>query len=71
MSSVSNQAIIPVQDLLGLGTEARMNVPSFGDGNWQWRYQYDDLTEELSDLLKTLVQLYGRSPLVKDGEMGR
>ncbi len=64
LSSVSNQAIIPVQDLLGLGTEARMNVPSFGDGNWQWRYQYDDLTDQLSDRLKTLVHLYGRSPVV-------
>ena len=64
LSSVSNQAIIPVQDLLGLGTEGRMNVPSFGDGNWQWRYQYDDLTEDLSFRLKTLVQLYGRSPMV-------
>lgn len=70
LSSVGNQAIIPVQDLLGLGTEARMNVPSQGDGNWEWRYQYDDLTDELSDRLKNLTQLYGRSPLVKDGEMG-
>lgn len=70
LSSVSNQAIIPVQDLLGLGTEARMNVPSQGDGNWQWRYQYDDLTDQLSDRLKALVHLFGRSPLIKDGEMG-
>ncbi len=65
LSSVANQAIIPVQDLLGLGTEARLNVPGSSEGNWQWRYQYDDLSDQLSDRLKTLVQLYGRSPVVK------
>jgi 4-alpha-glucanotransferase len=63
LSSVANQAIIPVQDLLGLGTEARMNFPSKPEGNWEWRYRPDALTGELSDRLKTLTYLYGRAPI--------
>jgi 4-alpha-glucanotransferase len=62
LSTVANQAIIPLQDVLGLGTEARMNVPSQGEGNWEWRYQPDALTEELSDRLKTLTETFGRAP---------
>ena len=65
LSTVANQAIIPLQDVLGLGTEARMNVPSFGEGNWEWRYQPDALTEELSDRLKTLTETFGRAPQVR------
>jgi 4-alpha-glucanotransferase len=63
LSSVANQAIIPVQDLLGLGTEARMNFPSKGEGNWEWRYRPDVLTGELRDRLKTLTYSYGRAPI--------
>ena len=62
LSTVANQAIIPLQDVLGLGTEARMNVPSFGEGNWEWRYQPDALTDELSYRLKTLTETFGRAP---------
>ncbi|MFM6278553.1 MAG: 4-alpha-glucanotransferase, partial [Dolichospermum sp.] len=62
LSSIANQAIIPLQDLLGLGTEARMNFPSTAEGNWQWRYQAGILTEELSDRLKTLTLCFGRAP---------
>ena len=63
LSSVANQAIIPVQDLLGLGTEARMNFPSKAEGNWEWRYRPDVLTGELRDRLKTLTYIYGRAPI--------
>lgn len=63
LSSVANQAIIPLQDVLGLGTEARMNVPSYAEGNWDWRYQADAVTEELGDRLKTLTTVYGRAPI--------
>jgi 4-alpha-glucanotransferase len=63
LSSVANQAITPVQDLLGLGTEARMNFPSKAEGNWEWRYRADALTEELRDRLKTLTYTYGRAPV--------
>lgn len=63
LSSVANQAIIPLQDVLGLGTEARMNVPSYAEGNWDWRYQADTVTEELRTRLKTLTTAYGRAPI--------
>lgn len=62
LSSVANQAIIPLQDILGLGGEARMNVPSQAEGNWAWRYQPDALTDEVRDRLKTLTETYGRAP---------
>jgi 4-alpha-glucanotransferase len=60
LSSVANLAIIPLQDLLGLGTEARMNFPSKAEGNWEWRYKAQALSEELAKKLKTLTTLYGR-----------
>ncbi|MBH8574797.1 4-alpha-glucanotransferase [Nostocaceae cyanobacterium CENA369] len=62
LSSIANQAIIPVQDILGLGNEARMNFPSKAEGNWAWRYHPEAMTDELSDRLKILTQLYGRAP---------
>ncbi len=65
LSSVANQAIFPLQDILGLDTQARMNFPSIAAGNWGWRYQADALTKELSDRLKDLTTLYGRSPQQK------
>jgi 4-alpha-glucanotransferase len=61
-SSVANQAIIPLQDILGLGTEARMNFPSKSEGNWEWRYQSDALNQEICDRLKTLTEIFGRAP---------
>jgi 4-alpha-glucanotransferase len=62
LSSVANQAIIPLQDILGLDTQARMNFPSKADGNWNWRYEANVLTRELSDRLRTLTAFYGRAP---------
>ncbi|BAZ01661.1 4-alpha-glucanotransferase [Tolypothrix tenuis PCC 7101] len=62
LSSIANQAILPLQDILGLGGEARMNFPSVAEGNWEWRYQENALTQELSHKLKRLTTLYGRAP---------
>jgi len=62
LSSIANQAIIPLQDVLGLPTQARMNFPSKAEGNWEWRYHSEALNRELSDRLKILTQLYGRAP---------
>ncbi|MHC0064480.1 4-alpha-glucanotransferase [Nostoc sp. UIC 10890] len=62
LSSIANQAIIPLQDVLGLGNEARMNFPSVAEGNWEWRYQAGALTDELRDRLKVLTRLNGRAP---------
>ncbi len=60
-ASVANTAIVPLQDLLGLGTEARMNLPNSTEGNWAWRYESGALTKELATRLKQLSELYGRN----------
>ncbi|MDF5720448.1 MAG: 4-alpha-glucanotransferase [Rhizonema sp. PD37] len=65
LNSVANQAIIPLQDLLGLDTSARMNFPSKAEGNWDWRYPSHVLVKELSDRLKSLTMLCGRAPQQK------
>jgi len=61
LSSISNQSIIPLQDILSLGTQARMNVPSEGVGNWEWRYLPGALTGKEKDLLKGITETYGRT----------
>jgi 4-alpha-glucanotransferase len=61
LASVSNTAIVPLQDVLGLGTEARMNLPNSTEGNWAWRYKSGDLTEKLTSRLRKLTELYGRT----------
>ena len=58
--SVAVYAIAPMQDLLGLGTEARMNFPSKLGGNWEWRMSESDMSESLADRLKELNGLYLR-----------
>lgn len=60
LSSVANTAVVPLQDLLGLGTEARMNLPNTTEGNWSWRFKAGALTSDLSTRLKKLTELYGR-----------
>jgi len=61
-SSVARLVIVPMQDLLGLGSEARMNVPGRAEGNWTFRLQRPAMSEELTSELLALTQLYGRSP---------
>lgn len=60
LASVPDIAIIPMQDVLGLGTEARMNLPASTEGNWDWRYRAGVLTDEMLARLKDLTELYGR-----------
>jgi 4-alpha-glucanotransferase len=65
MASVANQAIVPAQDLLGLGSKARMNRPSAALGNWDWRLsegQLTDLVDQASGRLMELTETYGRVP---------
>ncbi|MEO0540288.1 MAG: 4-alpha-glucanotransferase [Cyanobacteria bacterium P01_A01_bin.105] len=62
MTSVANQAVIPLQDLLGLGSEARMNTPGKPEGNWEWRFAGSVLSETLTEQLKHLTELTGRAP---------
>lgn len=58
--SNADMAIIPVQDLLGLGKEARMNTPSVLGGNWTWRVSKDALTDELAEKIRTMAKNTGR-----------
>jgi 4-alpha-glucanotransferase len=60
LASVANTAIVPLQDVLGLGTGARMNLPGTVSGNWKWRYKPEALTNEIRDKLKVLINLYDR-----------
>ncbi len=60
LSCVADTAIIPIQDYLHLGKKARMNMPSTVGGNWIWRVKKEDLTNTLSDKIKSFTCLYGR-----------
>jgi 4-alpha-glucanotransferase len=59
-ASVADYAIAPLQDVLDLGTEARMNYPGRSEGNWGWRYRKEMLREHHLDRLAELTELYGR-----------
>jgi 4-alpha-glucanotransferase len=61
LMSVADMAVIPLQDILGLGNEARMNHPGTTTGNWRWRFTFDMLTDEIIGRLKELTALYGRA----------
>jgi len=56
MQSRCRLAVFPLQDVLGLGSEARMNYPSRPEGNWAWRYRKGELTDELAVRLKRVAQ---------------
>jgi 4-alpha-glucanotransferase len=58
--SVADWAIVPVQDVLGLGSDARMNTPSLQDGNWAWRLRAGALKAEHAARLKALAEKSGR-----------
>jgi 4-alpha-glucanotransferase len=60
LMSSADTSIIPMQDILGLGSEARMNLPGRVEGNWCWRFASDMLTGEVKARLKELTTLYGR-----------
>jgi 4-alpha-glucanotransferase len=57
---VADTAIFPMQDVLGLGTSARMNVPATLGGNWKWRMKQGAFTAELAVRLRMLTQIYAR-----------
>lgn len=60
MASVADTVMIPVQDLLGLGSEARMNLPGRLHGNWRWRLRPNALTPALAQRLKEMTTIYER-----------
>ena len=60
MASVADTAIFPLQDVLGVGSEGRMNLPGTSSGNWHWRYRSEDLTIGIGARLRLLAQTYDR-----------
>jgi 4-alpha-glucanotransferase len=60
LGSVAELAIVPLQDVLGLGSEARMNVPARPSGNWRWRFTAGALTPEIRGRLREITEDYGR-----------
>ncbi len=60
LASVADTAVFPLQDVLGLGSEARMNRPASAEKNWQWRFEESQLRPELSARLHMMCELYGR-----------
>ena len=66
MASVADTVVFPLQDLFGLGTEARQNMPGRPAGNWQWRYTADQLTDSIAERLLELTETYGRFRVCED-----
>jgi 4-alpha-glucanotransferase len=60
LASVANTVLIPLQDVLGLGSEARMNLPGRASGNWGFRFTWDQITADTTRRLRELVDLYQR-----------
>lgn len=60
LASVADLALFPLQDALGLGSEARMNTPGRAGGNWSWRFAWPDLPDWLASQLREMATLYGR-----------
>ncbi len=60
LASHADTAIVPAQDILGLGSQARMNHPGTAHGNWQWRLKDGVLTQELAQRLRSLTTTFGR-----------
>ncbi|HET7873381.1 MAG TPA: 4-alpha-glucanotransferase [Terriglobales bacterium] len=71
LGSVARLAIVPLQDLLGLGSDARMNTPSLRDGNWGWRVAPGALTAELERKLAALSEISDRAPKISAADQQR
>jgi 4-alpha-glucanotransferase len=65
MASVADAAVVPLQDVLRLGSEARQNTPGRLGGNWCWRFRAEGLTPELAGSLREMTATYGRLPKQK------
>lgn len=61
MSSVSDLCVIPMQDYLGLGTQARINMPSTLGGNWVWRMKKGAFTKKMAKEIADITSLYARA----------
>jgi 4-alpha-glucanotransferase len=67
-SSVAALAIAPLQDVLNLGTDARMNRPGSAEGNWRWRVTPDLLSESAFESLRELTHASSRSPSLETAQ---
>lgn len=61
LASVARLAVLPMQDVLALDAAHRMNIPGIAEGNWQWRFEWEQLRPEFGEQLRDWVQLYGRA----------
>ncbi|MDC9729824.1 MAG: 4-alpha-glucanotransferase [Methyloprofundus sp.] len=59
-SSVANLAIVPMQDILELGSDYRMNTPGTTEGNWSWQFSWDQLTDKQVKKLSELIEMFAR-----------
>ncbi len=66
--SVARLAVVPLQDVLSLGTEARMNLPGTAQGNWRWRFVPEQISSYALDRLLDATTLYGRDPAIYQGK---
>jgi len=66
-ASVADRAIVPLQDVFGLGSEARMNTPAEAEGNWSWRAREEDFANDRNATLRRLADLAGRLPKTPEG----
>ena len=60
LASVARLAILPMQDVLALDGHHRMNTPGTAEGNWQWRFTWDQVNDDIAPHLHHLMHLYGR-----------
>jgi 4-alpha-glucanotransferase len=60
MMSVANTVIIPMQDILNLGSDSRMNRPGTEEGNWRWRAEQSQMTRDIAQNLRQIAGLYDR-----------
>lgn len=60
LASVANTVLIPLQDIIGTGSETRMNTPGRSSGNWAFRFRWDQLTPAMTSRLRTMVDIYDR-----------
>lgn len=61
MSSAADMVIFPLQDIIGQGSSSRMNIPGTAKGNWEYRFTFDLITEEIKNRLKEMTFTFGRA----------
>jgi 4-alpha-glucanotransferase len=71
LASVAHLALFPMQDLLGLGSEARMNRPGTEAGNWEWRMREGAFSATVQQRLTELTRIYDRAPRAEGAERRR